>query len=1819
MPRGREADYEVVIPVRVRDETEKGAKSAVNNLDRMAQQAARDADRRARAAETASQRMMESEQRHQQQMARDAERFAQQRARDEIRYSQQSAREQVKIHADMARDKEKYAQQAARDQQRLARETAIEEQRLYERAQDRFERAEREKTRAVERESRERTRIAEREARATEKAAEEQAGRFNRNVNRAQRAGRGTEDVGQGMQRTGAVATALITVPFVAAAAAIIKIGVAYEQSMSILQATTRATNEEMEAAAKRAVELGADLTLPTTSAVDAARAMTELAKGGFTVQQSMDAAKGVLQLSAAAMLDEAAAAEIVVNALNAFGLPASEATRIADLLAAAANASSVEITDVAESMQQAGAVFAANKIPVETLVGLIGQLGNAGIKGSDAGTSLKTMLIALTAPTNKAASEMKRLGVEVFDSQGKMKPFRSIVEDMSGALNKMTQEQQASALKTIFGTDAMRAATIIFGQGTEAYDKMAEAVTREGAAADLAAARTKGLGGAWQAIKSQLETLALVIYNRFKAPLTEALIVVAQFVGRVTEGFSSFAEAHPHIVELAGAVLAFLATLGPVVVVVGTIVAAVGAAVAGIAAIVSAVTAAAAAIGGFGVLLAVVAGAAVEITVVLAAIGAAAAVLYIAWSNNFGGLRDYTTEVMSAISGAVSAALEFISELWSKHGARITELATTVFGAAYEVVKSAVTGIVTFARENLATVVAWVVENWPLIKDTIEIVLTAVYLVVANTIRGIASIWSEHGEQIKAIVSAVWSIVKTLIGTAIKLILDVIKLTMQIINSDWSGAWETFKNIIARVVVAVYNILQSLGTIIKAVLAGVIKIVFNISIEFEKAGRNIGEAIVNGVVAGIYSLGSKVREAAGWLARQAITSSMGILKIGSPSKVYFEIGRNVGLSFILGIGSVQAQVQSELQRLLIPARPESASGKGSEKINKARQDADKPDRAGYDLLENLYKDIDTLAPAGEKTRELAVQAELAKNKYDQLSGSVRNALIEAAKYYDERKASIDVHDTLNRQLDDAAKKLLDLKYPTKEGATEVEKFDLMIARLRETSPQAAAALDRMTEAVARARDVWKTVDADEKARKARESAKDLANAVATMADEAGAALKGLADKSDTNLEKLLLKFTRLKDVSLTLAQLDPLKDLVKSVQSLPEPARLNAIAAALEKIFMFSGGRPAGFDDTQWKKFLEDTAKAIDASSQKDATEGRDKAAGEYKKLLEDLNGKLVENTVQSERARIERELETEAYKNLTEAQKDSLRQRASEVDAILKQREAQEQLRETLQGYIDSIEQTLTSALGSLLNGDFKGFWNTIKQGFKQLWQQIITDLISSGIRRALKSVFENIFDGIFGGSGGGGVGGILSSIFGGGRSTGSGGATTGTGSRSFSVGAGAGSFLSGAASQSISDALGVDFSAPPGQTRGTSNVASSVTQAAATGALTKGFSLSGLGASLAPLAPLLGLQLGLGIGGGSGVSGIMGGAGGLLLGGAGGVGLLGGAGASIFATGGSLASLGGIAAFLTNPFTIAAGGLLLVGAYLLNKNKQRRKDEQLRAQILGDAKSQLQQLLNAVNADQIDGAEALSQAASIRGEYLSAVGQIKDKKTRRIAQETVRELDYIITQIQAAVVKQDKRKEFEAKFTPTFESGGYVGGAFPAPGTDKWWYLKNNPGAASALYSAQAIKQDGGANSYFSGLVPGVYDRKDDKWIRVTGKEVVLTPDVWMPIEPYLYKRRVPGFGSPMRRTANGYAEGGGVWNEGAPPVQTQSDSQNQPKPAPIVIRVGVDMKGLVFEVLNSPAGQEVVVEHMDTHVRKTREDGFYGTLKEVGGQG
>ncbi|WP_331728895.1 phage tail tape measure protein (plasmid) [Streptomyces sp. NBC_01259] len=294
----------------------------------------------------------------------------------------------------------------------------------------------------------------------------------------------------------------------------LVKHGNEYQQSMNTFGAVTGATAMQMQRAAATAGQLGNDLSLPGATAAEAAESMVELAKAGFRTDQAISSTRASLTLASAAQVNAADSAKYLGDMMDQFGMGADQASSAADTLAATANAASGDITDIYYAMKYAGPVAHGLGVNMQEAASAVGMLGKAGILGQTAGTTVRGMMANLAAPTPKMVKGLKAMGIEAWTADGKFKGLRNVIDGLSKAQHNMTQKDFAAAVKDSMGKPAMSGAIALAHQGVDSFDALMGAVSQTGAAAQIAAAKGKGLAGSMLQLKTQARQTGLAIYD---------------------------------------------------------------------------------------------------------------------------------------------------------------------------------------------------------------------------------------------------------------------------------------------------------------------------------------------------------------------------------------------------------------------------------------------------------------------------------------------------------------------------------------------------------------------------------------------------------------------------------------------------------------------------------------------------------------------------------------------------------------------------------------------------------------------------------------------------------------------------------------------------------------------------------------------------------------------------------------------------------------------------------------------------------------------------------------------------------------------------------------------------------------------------------------------------------------------------------------------------------------------------------------------------------------------------------------------------------
>jgi TP901 family phage tail tape measure protein len=322
--------------------------------------------------------------------------------------------------------------------------------------------------------------------------------------------GIGTGASGQQLTATGKTLSRNVTLPLLAVAAAGVKTAADFQVSLASLGVNAGIGGKELDKLGDLAIQLGADTVF---SANEAASAMLELSKAGLSPAAiSGGALANTLNLAATEGIGLVEASTIMANTMNTFGIKAKDTTKVVDLLASGAVASTAGVQDLAGGLKFVGSTASMLKIPLDTTVTALAALNNAGIDASTAGTSLNRMFLGLVPTTKKATNLMDDLDISFQNADGTMKSMPDIIKTLQTQLTGMSDAQQVATLKTLFGVEGMRAASTLMKLNVDGYEDLNDQINKNGTASALANARMDGMSGALEQLKGSAETAALKI-----------------------------------------------------------------------------------------------------------------------------------------------------------------------------------------------------------------------------------------------------------------------------------------------------------------------------------------------------------------------------------------------------------------------------------------------------------------------------------------------------------------------------------------------------------------------------------------------------------------------------------------------------------------------------------------------------------------------------------------------------------------------------------------------------------------------------------------------------------------------------------------------------------------------------------------------------------------------------------------------------------------------------------------------------------------------------------------------------------------------------------------------------------------------------------------------------------------------------------------------------------------------------------------------------------------------------------------------------------
>lgn len=637
-----------------------------------------------------------------------------------------------------------------------------------------------------------------------------------------------TTAVGNVMRSTGASMTKYVTAPLIGIGVAAGKVGGDFEAQMSRVKAISGATGDTFEQMKQQAIDLGAKTAF---SAKESAAGMENLASAGFSAQEIMKAMPGLLDLAAVSGGDVALASENTATALRGFGLEASEAGHVADVFARAAADTNAEVGDMGEALKYVAPVANSMGISLEETAAAIGIMSDAGIKGSQAGTTLRGALSRLARPTKAMQDTMDNLGVSFYDADGKMKPLKTQVELLKKAFEGLTPEQQQNALVTLYGQESLSGMMALIDKGPDSLGKLTKSLKdSDGAADDMARTMQDNMNSSIEQMFGAFESAAIVI-QKILAP---SIKKVADAISGLVEKFVSAPESTQKLVVAIGAIAI---AIGPVLYALGMLVKAFQTMKVGLGVL------------GNGISLFKKLGSAIgfltsPVGLVIAAVALLVVGFIYLW-NTSEDFRNFWIGLWEGIKSAVSSAVEWIQNAWKSTGEWFNNL--------WKSIKEGADNVWTTIQEAPGKAADWIKNKWTETKEFfssiwdgikeaassawegIVNILAPYVIAIKNVFQPMIDFFTNLWSQIGSIAGSAWEIIKTAIMGPILLLIDLITGNFNQLKEDASMLWTTLttniQNIITTfvdIVVGYYTALKDTVINIWNVLTSTIKDVWN-------------------------------------------------------------------------------------------------------------------------------------------------------------------------------------------------------------------------------------------------------------------------------------------------------------------------------------------------------------------------------------------------------------------------------------------------------------------------------------------------------------------------------------------------------------------------------------------------------------------------------------------------------------------------------------------------------------------------------------------------------------------------------------------------------------------------------------------------------------------------------------------------------------------------------------------------------------------------------------------------------------------------------
>ena len=661
---------------------------------------------------------------------------------------------------------------------------------------------------------------------------QQEAATTNTALSKIDVAGQKMETVGNSIAGAGKKMMGVTTVIGGVGVAAV-KTAADFDSAMSQVAAVSGATGKDFDALRNKAREMGAKTKF---SATEAAEAMNYMAMAGWKTEDMLDGIEGVMNLAAASGEDLAATSDIVTDALTAFGLSAKDSGHFADILAAASSNANTNVSMMGETFKYCAPIAGALGFSAEDTAEAIGLMANAGIKSSQAGTALRTIMNNLAGDVKISGKAIGDVTIATTNADSSMRDLSDILADCRSAFGNLTESEKAQAAESLVGKNAMSGFLALMNAGEDDIAKLSSAIDNcDGSAEKMAMTMQDNLAGQLTILKSQLQELAISFGDILMPAIRSIVSKLQGFVDKLNgmdEGTKRT------IVTIA----LLVASIGPLLVIIGTAISKIGVAMQGVVKLANGISKLKVSVqGGTGVLGklgAALGGISAPVLAVVAVIAVLVAAFVHLWKTNE-GFRDAIIGTWNRIKDTISGFCQGIVDKLNALGFQFTDIV--------DVLKTVWDGFC----QVLAPIFEGVFNNIANILSTVTGVITGILDVFIGIFTGN---WSQAWTGVKEIFSSIWNGISSFFTNILNVIKGVADVVLGWFGTSWNEVWTNIKtffegiwNGIATFFTTIWETLKNVVTVGIMAIGSILSATFDIiTLPFRFIWENCKEIIIS-------------------------------------------------------------------------------------------------------------------------------------------------------------------------------------------------------------------------------------------------------------------------------------------------------------------------------------------------------------------------------------------------------------------------------------------------------------------------------------------------------------------------------------------------------------------------------------------------------------------------------------------------------------------------------------------------------------------------------------------------------------------------------------------------------------------------------------------------------------------------------------------------------------------------------------------------------------------------------------------------------------